>query len=186
MLFIDRARQARADFAVDEHAVLHVVAICARLDGIPLAIELAAARTRSMPVERVAAGLDHVFGLLTGGPRVVLARQQTLLASITWSYELLDVSDRAVLRRLALCPTWFDIDAAEPVAADAPVARIDVLDSLTRLVDKNLLEYDDATGRYRMLETIRQFGLERLRDADEEAATWRRYANAVVRVLEAT
>jgi predicted ATPase/class 3 adenylate cyclase/DNA-binding CsgD family transcriptional regulator len=175
-LFVDRARQARPNFAVDEHSAPNVAAICARLDGIPLAIELAAARTRSLPVERVASGLDDAFRLLTGGPQVVVPRQQTLLASITWSYELLDDTDRAVLRRLAVCPTWFAIDAAEAVGAGGAVAPIEVLDSLTRLVDKNLLEYDDVTGRYRMLETIRQFGFGRLTDASELHPTRQRYA----------
>ena len=175
-LFVDRARQARPNFAVDARSAPHIAAICARLDGIPLAIELAAARTRSLPVERVAAGLDDAFRLLTGGPQVVVPRQQTLLASITWSYELLDDTDRTVLRRLAVCPTWFDIDAAESIAAEDTVAPMDVLDSLTRLVDKNLLEYDETTGRYRMLETIRQFSLDRLTDADEQHPTRQRYA----------
>jgi predicted ATPase/DNA-binding NarL/FixJ family response regulator len=174
-LFLTRARQARPNFAVDEHAAPHIAAICCRLDGIPLAIELAAARTRSVPVERVSAGLDDVFRLLTGGPRVLVPRQQTLLASITWSYDLLADTDQAVFRRLAVCPTWFDIDAAEAVGAGDAVGPMEVLDSLTRLVDKNLLEYDDATGRYRMLETIRQFGLDRLSDAGELRPTRRRY-----------
>jgi predicted ATPase/class 3 adenylate cyclase/DNA-binding NarL/FixJ family response regulator len=174
-LFVERARQARPNFVVDDRSAPHIAAICARLDGIPLAIELAAARTRSLPVERVAGGLGHVFGLLTGGPRVVVPRQQTLLASITWSHDLLDDIDQAVLRRLAVCPTWFDNDAAEAVAADDAVAPMEVLDCVTHLVDKNLLEYDD--GRYRMLETIRQFGLERLDDAGEQRATRQRYAD---------
>ena len=93
-LFVDRARQLRPNFVVDVDSTPHIAAICARLDGIPLAIELAAARTRSLPVERVARGLDDVFRLLTGGPRVLVPRQQTLLASVTWSYELLDDSDQ--------------------------------------------------------------------------------------------
>jgi predicted ATPase/class 3 adenylate cyclase/DNA-binding CsgD family transcriptional regulator len=176
-LFVDRARQTRPNFTVDAHTAPHIAAICTRLDGIPLAIELAAARTRSLPVERVAAGLDDAFRLLTGGPQVVVPRQQTLLASITWSYQLLGDGDRAVLRRLAVCPTWFDIDAAEAVAADDSIATLDVLDSLTRLVDKNLLEYDDTAGRYRMLETIRQYTLSLLTDTNEHHPTQQRYAD---------
>jgi predicted ATPase/class 3 adenylate cyclase/DNA-binding NarL/FixJ family response regulator len=176
-LFVDRARQTRPNFTVDTHTAPHIAAICARLDGIPLAIELAAARTRSLPIERLATGLDDAFRLLTGGPQVVVPRQQTLLASITWSYQLLDDTDRAVLRRLAVCPTWFDIDAAEAIAPDEQVAPIGVLDSLTRLVDKNLLEYDDTTGHYRMLETIRQFSVNELTETNEQHPARQRYAN---------
>ena len=166
-LFVERARQVRPNFVVDDRSAPHVAAICCRLDGIPLAIELAAAWTRSLSVDRVSAGLDDVFHLLTGGPRVAVPRQQTLLASITWSYDLLIEADQAVLRRLSICPAWFDVDAAEAVGAAGGVASIEVLDCLTRLVDKNLVDYDDPSGRYRILETIRQFGLERLADSGE-------------------
>ena len=176
-LFIERARQARPDFIVNDRSAPHIAAICSRLDGIALAIELAAARTRSLPIDRLAAGLDHAFRLLTGGSRIVVPRQQTLLASIAWSYDLLDATDRAVVRRLAVCPSRFDVDAAEAIAASGDVQPTDVLDSLTRLVDKNLVEYDDSTGRYRMLATIRQFGLDQLAAAGELEQAQRRHAH---------
>ena len=101
-LFLDRARRVRPNLVVDDRTANAIGAICARLDGIPLALELAAARTRTMPLERLASGLDDAFRLLTGGVRTALPRQQTLLASIAWSVDLLDDVERAVLRRLAV------------------------------------------------------------------------------------
>jgi predicted ATPase len=149
-----------------------VVAVCVRLDGIPLALELAAARARTVPLDRLAGGLDDAFRLLTGGARTAMPRQQTLLASIAWSVDLLDDAERAVLRRLAVFRGPFTLDAVEAVAADeVSVAADDVLDVIGRLVDKSLVQLDDATGTYRLLETIRQFSLDRLRDAAELAVT---------------
>jgi predicted ATPase/DNA-binding SARP family transcriptional activator len=175
-LFVERARDAQPGFVIDDGSAPHVAAICRRLDGIPLALELAAARTRTLPIERIAAGLADAFTVLTGGPRTALPRHQTLLSSILWSHDLLDPADQAVLRRLAVCPTRFDIDAAEAIAAGGDVHTVGIADSLARLVDQGLVEYDHATGQYRILETLRQFGLERLRDADELRATRERYA----------
>jgi predicted ATPase/DNA-binding SARP family transcriptional activator len=184
-LFVERAREADAAFAVDDRSASRVAAICARLDGIPLALELAAARTRTQPIERIAAGLDDAFGLLTGGPRTALPRHQTLLASITWSHDLLDPADRVVLRRLAVCPTRFDLDAATAIAAGDGVLAANMADSLARLVDRGLVEYDHANGRYRMLETLRQFGSDRLGDAGEDFATRQRHAHYwAARVME--
>ncbi len=175
-LFVERARDATAGFVIDEASAPHVAAICRRLDGIPLAIELAAARTRTLPIERIAAGLDDAFWLLTGGPRTALPRHQTLLSSILWSHDLLDATDQVVLRRLAMCPTRFDLDAAEAIGAGGDVPAGGIADSLARLVDKGLVEYDHAAGQYRILETLRQFGRERLQEADELRATQERYA----------
>jgi predicted ATPase/DNA-binding SARP family transcriptional activator len=175
-LFVERARDANAGFVVDEASAPHVAAICRRLDGIPLALELAAARTRTLPIERIVGGLDDAFRLLTGGPRTALPRHQTLLSSILWSHDLLDATDQAVLRRLSVCPTRFDLDAAEAIAAGGDVPAGGIADSLARLVDKGLVEYDHAGGRYRILETLRQFGRERLQEADELRATRKRYA----------
>ena len=126
-LFVEPAQQARPNFVVDQRSAPHIGGQCARLDGIALAIELAAARTRSMPMDRLAAGLDDAFRLLTGGPRILVPRQQTLLASIGWSYDLLDDTDQAVLCRLAVCPARFDVDAAEAIAAGGPVEAMEVL-----------------------------------------------------------
>ena len=117
-LFLERARRVRPNLVVDDDTAAHVVAVCARLDGIPLALELAAARTRTVPLDRLARGLDDAFRLLTGGARTALPRQQTLLASIAWSVDLLDDAERAVLRRLAVFRGPFPLEAAEAVAAD--------------------------------------------------------------------
>jgi predicted ATPase len=174
---VERAGEADTGFVVNERSAQQIAAICSRLDGIPLALELAAARTRTMPIERIAAGLDDAFSLLTGGPRTALPRHQTLLSSIEWSHDLLDPGDRIVLRRLAVCPTRFDLDAAEAIAAGGAIGKADVASSLSRLVDLGLAEYDGATGRYRMLETLRQFGLDRLREAGEVRATQERHAH---------
>ena len=175
-LFLERARQVRPNLVVDERACAHVAAICARLDGIPLALELAAARARSLPLDRLAEGLDDAFRLLTGGARTSLARQQTLHASIAWSVDLLGDDERAVLRRLAVFRDAFPLEAAEAVVADGEVVdRFGVLDVIGRLVDKSLVQLDDATDRYRLLETIRQFAFDRLRDADEVVATRTRH-----------
>lgn len=162
-LFVERAREARPNLALDDEGAASVVAICTRLDGIPLAVELAAARTRTLPIGRLADGLDDAFRLLTGGARTALPRQQTLLASIAWSVDLLDQRDAVVLHRLAVFAASFTIDAAQVVAADgATVAPFEVLDSLAGLVDKSLVQLDEVSGRYRLLKTVRQWGLERL------------------------
>ena len=171
-LFLDRARRVRPNLIIDDDTAAHVVAICSRLDGIPLALELAAARTRTVPLDRLARGLDDAFRLLTGGARTALPRQQTLLASIAWSVDLLDGQERTVLRRLAVFRGPFPLEAAEAVAADgATVTGYDVLDVISRLVDKSLVLLDDSTGDYRLLETIRQFSLDRLREAGELVST---------------
>lgn len=176
-LFIERALDARPNLVLDDRNAAAVVSICARLDGIPLAIELAAARARTMPLDRLAAGLDDAFRLLTGGARTALPRQQTLLASIAWSVDLLDERDDAVLRRLAVFAAPFTIDAAEVVAAHGElVDAFDVLDSLAHLVDKSLVQLDEASGRYSLLETVRQWGLDQLRQQGELAAVRGRHA----------
>ena len=177
-LFLDRARRVRHNLVVDDDAAAHVVAVCARLDGIPLALELAAARVRTVPLDRLARGLADAFRLLTGGARTALPRQQTLLASIMWSVDLLDDTERVVLRRLAVFRGPFPLEAAEVVTADEQiVTTYAVLDVISRLVDKSLVMLDDDTGRYRLLETIRQFSIDRLRDAGELAATFERHAS---------
>jgi DNA-binding CsgD family transcriptional regulator len=176
-LFVDRAKRVRPNLVLDDRAAAAIVSICARLDGIPLALELAAARTRTLPLERLAAGLGNAFRLLTGGVRTAMPRQQTLLASIGWSVDLLDDVERAVLRRLSVFHGSFPLEAAEMVTADgALVEGYSVLDVIGRLVDKSLVLLDETADRYRLLETIRQFALDRLRDTGELAATRDRHA----------
>jgi predicted ATPase/DNA-binding CsgD family transcriptional regulator len=168
-LFVDRAVRGRSNFAVTNANAPHVAAICEQLDGIPLAIELAAARVRNVSIERIAAGLNDRFGLLRGGSSTLLPRQQTLLASVEWSHQLLDEDERVLLRRLARFRGGFTLGAAEAVASFDALDRYDVLDLLSSLVDRSLVLLDDTEPhpRYRLLETIRQFARERLAEADE-------------------
>jgi len=170
-LFVDRAVRARPNFTVTNDNVADVALICERLDGIPLAIELAAARVRSLSVTRIAEGLDDRFRLLRGGSTTLLPRQRTLYESIEWSHHMLTPSEQVLLRRLALFCGGFTLDAAETVAAFDPLDPYDVLDLLGGLVDRSLVVLDDEgpTDRYRLLETIKQFARARLEAADEIA-----------------
>ena len=168
-LFIDRAVHARANFAVSEGNAAAVAAICRELDGMPLAIELAAARVRMMSPERIASELDDRFRLLTGGGRTVAARHETLRASIDWSYELCSERERVLLRRLSAWTGGFTLAGAEAASGDAHVDRRAVLEPLTGLVDKYLVDTEERDGeiRFRMLETIRQYAAERLQEEGE-------------------
>lgn len=169
-LFIDRARRARRGFAVTDDNAPAVAQICSRLDGVPLAIELAAARVRTMPPERIAAQLDDRFRLLSGGPRTALPRQQTLQASIAWSEELLDTTERTVFARLGVFVGGFTVEAAESVAgAFADVDPYEVADVVARLADKSLLQVDEVHDRYALLETVRSYALQRLLELGETA-----------------
>jgi len=162
-LFRERALAANPDFKPTHQESLAVARITERLDGIPLAIELAAARVRALPVEEIAARLNDRFKLLTGGSRSALPRQQTLQALIDWSYELLTDAERVLLRCLSVFSGGWSLAAAEQVCASDVLPRADVLDTLTRLVDKSLVSMDSAAGetRYSMLETIRQYAREK-------------------------
>ena len=164
-LFVERGRAALPAFVLDDSNANEVAAICRRLDGLPLAIELAAARLRSMTLTALGAGLDDRFRLLTGGSRTALPRQQALAASVDWSYGLCDEHEQQLLRRLAVFLAPFSLEAAEAVAADGGADRLAVFDVLSRLVDKSLVQ---PTGdRYRLLETIRQFALDRAAQHEE-------------------
>ncbi len=175
-LFADRACRARPGFALTELNSGAIVEICSRLDGIPLALELAAARCRTMTPERIAVELDRRFVMLTGGARTALARQQTLLASIAWSHELLAADERIVFRRLGAFTGLFPLEAAEAVCGEADDAGWAVFDVLCRLVDKSLVQHDPDTGWYRLLESIRLYAIERCGDAGEVEATRDRHA----------
>jgi predicted ATPase/class 3 adenylate cyclase/DNA-binding CsgD family transcriptional regulator len=170
-LFVERARRARPSFFVSDTNASAVAEICHRLDGIPLAIELAAARCRQMSAERIAIELDDRFRLLTGGARTVLARQQTLAASLDWSHELLDEFERRAFRRLGVFAGPFPLEAAETVvAAIGDVDPAEVFDLVSRLVDKSLVVADECPGgepRYRLLETLRAFAVDQARTAGE-------------------
>ncbi|HVM65987.1 MAG TPA: adenylate/guanylate cyclase domain-containing protein, partial [Acidimicrobiales bacterium] len=171
-LFVDRAAAVGEGFALTEANRGAVVEICRHLDGIPLAIELAAARVRAMPPAEIATRLGERFRLLTGGSRRAQERHRTLAATVGWSYDLLSDAERAVFRRLSVFPASFDLAAAEAVAGDG---TIEVLDHLVRLVDRSLVQYEPATGRYRLLETLRQYGADRLAEAGETDATRARH-----------
>ncbi len=187
-LFIERAGKVRPGFAVTSESAPHVTQICRDLDGIPLAIELAAARVRVLSIERIAAGLADRFHLLTGGERGALPRLQTLRASVDWSHELLDEPERTLLRRMGVFHGGFTIDACETVCADHDLDRYAILDRLTSLVDKSLVlvEERESSSRYALLETVREYALERLAEADEAGRLRDRHADAFVALAEST
>ncbi|HUP74659.1 MAG TPA: LuxR C-terminal-related transcriptional regulator [Acidimicrobiales bacterium] len=167
-LFADRAARARPNFRLTNDNSGAIAAICRRLDGVALAIELAAARIRSFTPNQILAGLDDALRTLTGGSRSVLPRQQTLEASVRWSHALLGDFERVLLRRLAVFRGGFSLDAVEAVVADELLPVGEILDRLDHLVDQSLVVADDdASGRYRLLETVRQFAARQLLDAGE-------------------
>ena len=183
-LFIDRARHSRPDFAVTDENAETVAEICRRLDGMPLAIELAAARIRALSLVEIVDSLHDRFRLLTGGARTAVRRQQTLRASVDWSHALLSEPEQVLFRRLAVFLGGFDLDAAQAVAGGDDVERYQVLDMLTLLVDKSLVVAEESRGRtrYRLLETMRQYALEKLGESGKPmtsafvtaTTTWRR------------
>jgi predicted ATPase len=172
-LFEERAAAVSGGFAVDAGNVAAVVDICRHLDGIPLAIELAAARVRGMAPAEIARRLDERFRLLAGGSRRSQERHRTLFATVSWSHDLLSDDERTTFRRLAVFPATFDLPAAEAVAGDGTV---DVVDCVLRLVDRSLVVYEPESDRYRLLETLRQYGADRLAEAGETDATRERHA----------
>ncbi|MDQ1467675.1 MAG: hypothetical protein QOH10_2090, partial [Actinomycetota bacterium] len=176
-LFVDRARAVEPAFALNDHDASAVGEICRRLDGIPLAIELAAARVASLAPSEIAALLDERFRLLTGGRRRAVERHHTLRATVDWSYSLLDELARVVFDRLGVFAGAFDAAAAEAIATSADVERFDVIDALDELVAKSMLgaEHQGGVTRYQQLETLRQYALEQLDARDETDALRRRH-----------
>jgi predicted ATPase len=168
-LFLERAAQREPGFALTDRSAPAVAQICQRLDGIPLAIELAAARVRVLTPEQIANRLDDRFTLLTGGSRVALERHQTLRAAVDWSYDTLGEAERVLLRRISVFAGGFTLEAAEGACAFGHLAAADVVDLLGQLIDKSLLTMEPHRdhARYRLLETIRQYGQERLVAAGE-------------------
>lgn len=187
-LFIERAVKVRPNFAVTDDTARHIAHICHDLGGIPLAIELAAARVRILSIERIATGLGDRFHLLTGGERGALPRLQTLRASVEWSHDLLDEAERTLLRRCGVFHGGFTLDACEAVCADNEHDRFEALDRLTSLVDKSLVlvELRGTRTRFAMLETIRQYACERLADAGETSWIRDRHADAFLGLAEST
>lgn len=168
-LFMARAADASLDFRLTEHNAAAVIRICHQLDGIPLALELAAARMRAMRVEQIAQRLDDRFQLLTRGSRTALLRHQTLRSLIDWSHDLLSDQERQLLRRLSVFTGSWTLGAVETVCCGSGIGGQDILDLLSRLVEKSLviLDSDSAEPRYRMLETIRQYSARKLADENE-------------------
>ncbi len=184
-LFTDRATAARSAFRVTPENALAVAEICRSLDGIPLALELAAARVRTMSVDDIVARLGDRLRLLKTGDRTASKRQQTLRASIDWSYELLAAPQRALLARLAVFAGGWTLDAAEAVGVGADGDATEVLDELTALVDKSLVELDPAGARYRLLETVRQYAQERLQERADAADAGDRHLHFYLAMAEA-
>jgi predicted ATPase/class 3 adenylate cyclase/DNA-binding CsgD family transcriptional regulator len=176
-LFTERARHARPDFTLTDDNAAVVAEICARLDGLPLAIELAAARVRALSLAEILDSLHDRFRLLTGGARTAVRRQQTLRASVDWSHALLTEPERVLFRRLAAFMRGFDLDGAQSVCGGGEVERYQVLDQLTLLVDKSLVVAENTSGRtrYRLLETVRQYAQEKLGESGEADAVRTRH-----------
>ncbi len=202
-LFVERAAAVKSDFALTERNALPVAQVCRRLDGIPLALELAAARVKVLSVEQIAARLDDRFNLLTGGSRTALPRHQTLRAAIDWSYDLLPDKERALFRCLSAFAGGWTLEAAEAVCAETDetgrlkdevhpssltrsVHPSEVFNLLTHLVDKSLVAIQAHSGeaRYRMLETIRQYAQEKLLESDEAERVQSRHLDFFMKLAE--
>ncbi len=185
-LFVERAATARPGFALTAQNAPAIALICKRLDGIPLAIELAASRVKVLSVEQIATRLDDRFRLLTGGSRTALPRQQTLRAMIDWSYSLLSEPERILFRRLAVFVSGWTLEAAEVVCSGDRIEAPAVLDLLARLVDKSLVMTEELAGetRYRRLETIRQYSREKFADTDEVETVRDRHLEFYVQLSE--
>lgn len=176
-LFTDRAGLVQPGFHITDDNIELISEICRRLDGLPLAIELAAARASSLSLAEIADRLDDPLRLLTGGPRTVAQRQQALRASIDWSHALLTEQQGTVFRRLAIFPCTFDLDAARAIAGGGDLQPHQVVDQLTQLIDKSLVmvEHGSDYTRYRLLETVRQYATEKLRESGEAGAVHMRH-----------
>jgi predicted ATPase/DNA-binding SARP family transcriptional activator len=185
-LFAERARLGQPAFRVTARNASAVAQVCQRLDGIPLAIELAAARVRALPVERINERLDDRFRLLTGGSRTALPRHQTLRALIDWSYDLLSEAERTLLLRLSVFAGDWTLEAAEAICAGNNLDESEVLELLTPLIEKSLVQYETRDGdeRYRLLETMRQYSRERLLESGQSEAVRRRHVDYYLRLAE--
>ncbi len=185
-LFVDRAAQLAPTFAITDQNASTIAHIVRRLDGIPLAIEMAAARTSVLSVDAIASRLDDQFQLLSGGHRTALPRHQTLQATMEWSYGLLSEQERTLLRRLSVFAGGWTLEAAEAVCAGDGVQEYAVLDLLARLADKSLIvvEERDEEMRHRQLETIRQYSRERLQEGGETTTIHQRHRDWVLALVE--
>ena len=185
-LFSERARAASPDFEITERNAVAVAQVCYRLDGMPLAIELAAARARALSVEQIVSRLDDRFVLLTGGGRTALAHNGTLRATMDWSHELLSQEERVLLRRLSVFAGGFTLAAAEAVCGGEGLEENEVLDLLSSLVDKSLVLVSEQEGeaRYGLLETVRHYAAEKVEEAGEGTKVGGRHAEFFLRLAE--
>ncbi len=185
-LFVERARLGDPGFALTSENARAVAQICHRLDGIPLAIELAAGRVKLLSVEQIAARLQDRFKLLTGGSRTATPRHQTLRAAIDWSYELLSEAERALLRRLSVFAGGWSLEAAEAVCSGDQIEESAVLELQSHLVDKSLVVVEKTPGetRYRLLTTIRDYAGDRLQEAGEADRLGARHRDWFLQLVE--
>src|SRR5581483_9523710 len=185
-LFVARAQAASPGFTLDETNAADIARICLRLDGLPLALELAAGRLGALSAEAIAERLDDRFRLLRSGSGAAPTRQQTLAATLQWSHDLLDEDERVLFRRLAIFAGGFELAAVEAVCAGAQLETSEIADLLARLVEKSLVSIDDATGtrRYRLLGTVRLYARERLADSGEATATALHHARWALALTE--
>ncbi len=188
-LFVERAQEANAGFSLTERNAPVVARLCRSLDGIPLAIELAAVRVRALTVEQISERLEDPLSLLTTGSRTAAARHQTLRAALQWSYELLDAQERALFERLAVFAGGWDLEAAEAIGSEDPGWAGQILDLLSMLMDKSLVvaeegEDEGSSLRYRMLVPVRQFGREKLQESAEAQDISRRHAEYFLDLAE--
>ncbi len=185
-LFTVRAGQAVPGFELDDENADAIAALCHRLDGMPLAIELAAARVGALTPAQIVERLDDSLDLLCGGSRTAMTRQQTLRATLAWSFDLLDGDEQILLRRLAVFAGSFGLEAAEDTCAEDPLKRHEAVALLGRLIDKSLVHVEEGPGdrRYRLLETVRQYAAEQLEEAGEREAFQRRHRDWYIELAE--
>jgi predicted ATPase/DNA-binding SARP family transcriptional activator len=185
-LFSARAEQAAPGFELDDGNADAIATLCHRLDGMPLAIELAAARVSVLTPAQIVERLDDSLDLLSAGSRTAMTRQQTLRATLAWSFELLDAEEQVLLRRLSVFAGSFGLEAAEDVCAEDPLERSEAVAILGRLIDKSLVQVEEGfeDHRYRLLETVRQYAAEQLEEAGERAAFQRRHRDWYVELVE--
>ncbi len=185
-LFTVRAGQVAPGFELDDENAVAISALCHRLDGMPLAIELAAARVGALTPSQIVERLDDSLDLLSGGSRTAMTRQQTLRATLAWSFDLLEPDEQILMRRLAVFAGSFGLEAAEAICAEDPLQRHEAVALLGRLIDKSLVHVEEGPGdrRYRLLETVRQYAAERLEEAGEREAFERRHRDWYVELAE--
>jgi predicted ATPase/DNA-binding SARP family transcriptional activator len=185
-LFTVRAAQAAPGFELDDENANAIATLCHRLDGMPLAIELAAARVGALTPAQIVERLDDSLELLSGGSRTAMTRQQTLRATLAWSFDLLDGNEQILVRRLAVFAGSFGLEGAEDICAEDPLQRQEAVALLGRLIDKSLVHVEEGPGdrRYRLLETVRQYAAKRLEEAGEREAFERRHRDWYVKLAE--